>query len=37
VIVTIAHDRGDRYMNIEDLYVPPESATETDIAEFLRT
>jgi cysteine synthase A len=33
-IVTIAHDRGDRYMGIDDLYVPPESATETDVADF---
>lgn len=24
VIVTIAHDRGDRYLDIEDLFVPPE-------------
>jgi cysteine synthase A len=33
-IVTMAHDRGDRYMKIEDLYVPPDSATETDVGDF---
>ncbi len=31
VIVTIAHDRGERYMNIEDLFVPPPEATEEDM------
>ena len=29
-IVTIAHDRGDRYLGIEDLFVPPPDATEED-------
>lgn len=29
-IVTIAHDRGDRYMGIEDLFIPPPEATEED-------
>ena len=29
-IVTIAHDRGDRYMGIEDLFLPPPDATEED-------
>lgn len=32
VIVTIAHDRGDRYLGVEGLFVPPESATEEDAA-----
>lgn len=31
VIVTIAHDRGDRYMGMEDLFVPPPEATEVDL------
>ena len=31
VIVTIAHDRGDRYLSIEDLFVPPPEATEEDV------
>ncbi len=31
VIVTIAHDRGDRYLNIDDLYRPPETAEEIDL------
>lgn len=30
VIVTIAHDRGDRYMDIDDLFIPPPEATEED-------
>jgi len=30
VIVTIAHDRGDRYLEIDDLFTPPPDATETD-------
>ena len=29
-IVTIAHDRGDRYMETEDLFLPPPEATEED-------
>jgi cysteine synthase len=33
VIVTIAHDRGDRYLEIDDLFVPPPGATEEDLAE----
>lgn len=33
VIVTIAHDRGDRYLGIEDLYTPPPAADETDLTE----
>lgn len=33
VIVTIAHDRGDRYMGIKDLFVPPPEATEEDLEE----
>lgn len=31
VIVTIAHDRGDRYLEIDDLYTPPETAVEEDL------
>jgi cysteine synthase len=31
VIVTIAHDRGDRYLGIGDLYIPPPEATEVDM------
>jgi cysteine synthase A len=31
VIVTIAHDRGDRYMGMKDLFVPPPEATEVDL------
>ncbi len=30
VIVTIAHDRGDRYLEIEDLFTPPPEATEEE-------
>jgi cysteine synthase A len=30
VIVTIAHDRGDRYLEIEDLFTAPPEATEED-------
>ena len=30
-IVAIAPDRGDRYLSIEDLYTPPESAVERDL------
>lgn len=33
VIVTIAHDRGDRYMGIEDLFVPSPQATIEDAEE----
>lgn len=33
VIVTIAHDRGDRYLEIDDLFVPPPEATEEDLSE----
>lgn len=33
VIVTIAHDRGDRYMGMKDLFVPPPEATEVDLEE----
>lgn len=32
VIVTIAHDRGDRYIDIPDLFIPPEDAFEKDIS-----
>jgi len=31
VIVTIAHDRGDRYLDIPDLFVPPDEAFEKEI------
>ena len=31
VIVTIAHDRGDRYLGIKDLFTPPPEATEDDL------
>ncbi len=31
VIVTIAHDRGDRYLGMKDLFVPPEEATLEDL------
>jgi len=31
VIVTIAHDRGDRYLGLEGLFTPPPEATETDL------
>jgi cysteine synthase A len=30
VIVTLAHDRGDRYLGIPDLFIPPPQATEED-------
>lgn len=30
VIVTMAHDRGDRYLDIEDLFITPKSAFERD-------
>jgi len=30
VIVTIAHDRGDRYLGIKDLFVPPAETTQQD-------
>jgi len=30
-IVTIAHDRGDRYMEVKDLFIPPETATSVDL------
>jgi len=33
VIVTIAHDRGERYLGIDDLFVPPPEASETDVDE----
>jgi|GEM_PF-448990 len=32
VIVTIAHDRGDRYLGIDDLFTPPAEAVEKDLA-----
>ncbi len=31
VIVTIAHDRGDRYLGIKDLFTPPPEAIEEDL------
>lgn len=31
VIVTIAHDRGDRYLGVVGLFVPPPEATEQDL------
>ena len=33
VIVTIAHDRGDRYLGVEGLFEPSPEATEEDIEE----
>jgi len=30
VIVTIAHDRGECYLAIEDLFVPPPEATQQE-------
>ncbi len=34
VIVTIAHDRGDRYMSIDDLFTTPPEATEEDAESY---
>ncbi len=34
VIVAFAHDRGDRYLDIEDLFVPPLEATEQEVEEL---
>jgi len=31
VIVAFAHDRGDRYLDLPDLFVPPANATEIDL------
>ncbi|MFZ4617870.1 MAG: PLP-dependent cysteine synthase family protein [Rectinemataceae bacterium] len=31
VIVTIAHDRGDRYLDVDGLFEPPDEATEREI------
>ena len=31
LIVAFAHDRGDRYLDIEDLFVPPAEATEQEL------
>jgi len=34
VIVAFAHDRGDRYLDIEDLFVPPLDATEQEVEDL---
>ncbi|MFC2079571.1 PLP-dependent cysteine synthase family protein [Candidatus Bipolaricaulota bacterium] len=34
VIVAFAHDRGDRYLDMPDLFVPPADATERELAEL---
>jgi cysteine synthase A len=31
LIVAFAHDRGDRYLDIDDLFVPPADATELEV------
>lgn len=35
-IITIAHDRGDRYLDIDGLFDPPTEAFEAEVEEFLR-
>jgi len=34
VIVAFAHDRGDRYLDIPDLFMPPEGATEEEMEDL---
>ena len=34
VIVAFAHDRGDRYLDMQDLFVPPADATEKELEEL---
>lgn len=34
VIVAFAHDRGDRYLDMQDLFAPPADATEKELEEL---